>query len=521
MHPTNNPRQAALGSCASQPAPAPAVAVKTRKAALYLVLAALATVLPAQAATPFKMRVPISPTAVMPGRVVPSLTDVVFTGTSVGYPATPVIVALSNPGGTAAAITGAPGLSGADAGLFSVAGNTCGSSLASGATCAVTIGYTPTAAGTFNATLSLTAAGEDISISVTATADLAFRAEQLAPGFEHTLAIRSDGSLWVVGRNQYGQLGKGATGTNLSYAKITALANVKAVAAGYGHSLALLADGTLWAAGRNDYGQLGTGDNANRNVFVQVLDQVTAISAGSGHSLAIRVNGEVWGTGLNTSGQLGIGDEVNRNVFTRLLNEADSIAAGGDFSVIILNGQLFGAGGLYNVRYGEWVSATRMWNPIPEASGLALITDAQAVAAGQSHTVLLRTDGSVWTTGENGLGALGTGNTVDRGRFVKVFPDSVVGIAAGNDQSAVLKADGSVWTTGYDGYGGQGNGTSAGTRSSFGQVFTGAASVHTAATGLNHHVRMPDGRIWGTGHNGSYQLGLGNNTHQQSFMRVP
>lgn len=496
--------------------------MKTRKkAALCLVLAALAAALPVQAASPFKMRVPINPTGVVPGSVVPSLTDVVFTSTSVGYPATPIIVGLSNPGGTAAAITGAPGLSGTDAGLFSVTNNTCGSSLAGGATCAITIGYTPTAAGTSNATLSLTAAGVDISIPVTGTADLAFRAEKLGPGFEHTLAIRSDGSLWVVGRNQYGQLGKGATGTNLTYAKITALANVTAVAAGYSHSLALLGDGTLWAAGRNDYGQLGTGDNTNRTAFVQVLDQVTAISAGGGHSLVIRQDGSVWGTGLNTSGQLGVGDEVNRNVFTRLRDEADSIAAGGDFSVIILDGQLFGAGGLYNVRYGEWVSATRRWNPIPEANGLTLITDAQAVAAGQSHTVLLRTDGSVWTAGENGLGALGLGDTVDRGRFIKVIPDSVAAIAAGSGQSAVLKTDGSIWTTGYDGYGGQGNGTSAGTRSIFGQVFTGAVSVHTGANGLNHHVRMSDGRIWGTGHNGSYQLGLGNNTHQQSFQQVP
>ena len=46
---------------------------------------------------------------------------------------------------------------------------------------------------------------------------------------------------------------------------------------------------------------------------------------------------------------------------------------------------------------------------------------AQAIAAGARHSMVLKTDGTVWTTGWNRFGQLGDGTTRDKSGFVKVF----------------------------------------------------------------------------------------------------
>ncbi len=60
------------------------------------------------------------------------------------------------------------------------------------------------------------------------------------------------------------------------------------------HSLALKTDGSLWAWGLNDQGQLGDGTNEWRLSPVQVLTGVAAVAAGSTHSLAFKTDGSLW-----------------------------------------------------------------------------------------------------------------------------------------------------------------------------------------------------------------------------------
>ena len=86
------------------------------------------------------------------------------------------------------------------------------------------------------------------------------------------------------------------------------------------HSLYLKSDGSLWAMGRNNYGQLGIGNNLTRKSPVQVLDaeygspvtDVVSVFAGSRHSLFTKSDGSLWGIGGNTYGQLGDGTDDNR-----------------------------------------------------------------------------------------------------------------------------------------------------------------------------------------------------------------
>lgn len=79
-------------------------------------------------------------------------------------------------------------------------------------------------------------------------------------GRYHSIFIKSDGTAWGAGSNYYGQLGDGTTTDADSAAvQVSGLTNIADIAVGYQHSIFLKGDGTVWVVGRNTYGQLGDG----------------------------------------------------------------------------------------------------------------------------------------------------------------------------------------------------------------------------------------------------------------------
>ncbi|MBI4493165.1 MAG: hypothetical protein HY690_10285 [Chloroflexi bacterium] len=112
-------------------------------------------------------------------------------------------------------------------------------------------------------------------------------------GSQHSLALRSDGTVWAWGDSYYGQIGDGTFVDRHTPVQVSSLTGVVAIAAGEFHSLALKDDGTVWAWGRGEQGQLGDGFTATRTAPVRVsgLAGVVAIAAGANHSLALRSDG--------------------------------------------------------------------------------------------------------------------------------------------------------------------------------------------------------------------------------------
>src|SRR5208283_1128152 len=170
---------------------------------------------------------------------------------------------------------------------------------------------------------------------------------KIAAGWQHSLFLKSDGSLWAMGNNGDGRLGNGTYNqTNLPEQIVAS--NVTAIAAGYNHSLFLKRDGSLWAMGLNNHGQLGDGTHFDWTNHPEqiVVSNVTAITAGADFSLFLKSDGSLWAMGNNQNGQLGYG--TTNGLYSTNLPEqivasnVMAIAAGGWFSLLLKsNGSLW------------------------------------------------------------------------------------------------------------------------------------------------------------------------------------
>jgi alpha-tubulin suppressor-like RCC1 family protein len=239
----------------------------------------------------------------------------------------------------------------------------------------------------------------------------------VAGGRYHSLALTSDGSVWAWGYNSNGQLGDGSATTRpyavqvVRAADSQALDGVVAVAAGARHSIALRSDGTVWGWG---YGQGVDGSTSSLNKAVQVsgLAGIVSIAAGLDFTVAGRVDGAVWAWGVNNVGQLGHGSTVTMTRPARAGSIAGvaEVAAGteGKHVDALVPGPTgdqtlwaWGAAG----QVGESEASptqNRLW-----PGRVVGMVDAVAVSAGSKHTILLQGDATVWTWGVGAGTALG------------------------------------------------------------------------------------------------------------------
>lgn len=237
---------------------------------------------------------------------------------------------------------------------------------------------------------------EDSSVPIQVMEDVS----AVSIGFGHTVALKKDGSLWAWGYNSMSQLGNGWKGNvKLDYGSyiqtvpVQIMKNVVAISAGDFHTAAIKTDGTLWMWGQNDMGQLGNGNVANsktedgkpvQSVPLQVMKNVAAVSAGRIHTAAIKTDGSLWTWGFNRYGQIGNGDggsikEVKFPV--RVMDKAAAVSAA-DYHTVALktDGSLWawgenrfgsvGNGGAGNMVIDE--NTTLQTIPVKIMTGVAL-----------------------------------------------------------------------------------------------------------------------------------------------------
>ena len=345
----------------------------------------------------------------------------------------------------------------------------------------------------------------------------------IAGGGGDSMFFKSDGSLWGMGINVYGQLGDGTfSGVNTPEQIIAS--NVTSVALGYAHSLFLKNDGSLWAVGFGYFGELGDGTyNTNNYPYATnqpeeiVTSGVIAVATGARHSLFLKSNGSLWAMGDNENGQLGDGTFNNTNQPEQIVaSGVMAIAAGYGHSLFLKNdGSLWAMG---ENDYGQLGDVTHAYTNRPEqivASGVI------AIAAGYYHSLFLKNDGSLWAMGDNEYGQLGEGNINKTNRPNQIVASGVTAITTLGNHSLFLKNDGSLWAMGYNFYGQLGDGTFNNVNRPEQIVTNGVTAI---AAGGDHSLFLnSNGNLWGMGRNDSGQLGDGtfNNVNVPEMIAPP
>jgi alpha-tubulin suppressor-like RCC1 family protein/endonuclease/exonuclease/phosphatase family metal-dependent hydrolase len=187
---------------------------------------------------------------------------------------------------------------------------------------------------------------------------------EVAAGGEHSCGIRSAGTLWCWGRNNYGQIGRGKAGdgsepptqvgnrsdwarvagggastcaigttqalfcwglnhrgqigdqtrtVRTSPTRVPGVNMWRSVSMGFFHTCAIRTNDTLWCWGDNSAGQIGKGNTKQSLKRFKVPGRWQTVSAGGWTTCATKVNGSLWCWGRNLFGQLGIGSYANRS----------------------------------------------------------------------------------------------------------------------------------------------------------------------------------------------------------------
>ena len=358
----------------------------------------------------------------------------------------------------------------------------------------------------------------------TASAENFSTTPMIAAAVTHTAVLSSDGTVWTWGATRSGRLGNGDSewfGYSVYPVQVRNLNNVTAISAGHAHTLALRSDGTVWAWGNNDWGQLGTGNTRGSAVPVRVanLSGITAISAGSTHNLALRNDGTVWAWGENILGAVGIqspldNPQVNSPVQVPNLRDVTYVAAGHMFSMVIRSdGTVWGWGGNHTGQLGDGTTTDRHY-PMQVQN----LTNVKAVAAGGrhpwmggAHTLAILNHGALRTWGGNEAGQLGDGTITNQHTpMIRTFGfHDYVAISAGDRHSAGIRCGGYPEVWGYNHSGQLGIGT---TRSHAQETpVYNLREVVSISAGWNLHTAAvrADGTVWAWGGNEFGQLGNG------------
>ncbi|KAL0225016.1 hypothetical protein RCL1_002928 [Eukaryota sp. TZLM3-RCL] len=273
---------------------------------------------------------------------------------------------------------------------------------------------------------------------------------------EHTMVVKTDGTVAAMGRNLHGRLGDGTTTDRNTPTNSKVLTDIIAVSVGHSFSLALASNGNVYSTGTNGQGELGINSQLpSRNTFDQVLDvqSVVQISAGENHALAVTKDNIVYGWGSNTLGQL-----------TSIVGSTQTY-----YRVVI------------------------------HSAGKCI-----QVEAGSYHSVFLRADGSVYVAGTMN-GGNGNGQNERANTPVKADIDDVVKISSKYEHVLVITTEGTVYGWGVNTNGQIGD-ASVTSRSSPSKVKD-LIGVVTVATGRLHSLAvLANGEVWGWGSNSNYQI---------------
>ncbi|HEY4024736.1 MAG TPA: hypothetical protein VGM75_39030 [Pseudonocardiaceae bacterium] len=320
---------------------------------------------------------------------------------------------------------------------------------------------------------------------------------QISGGDAGGAALRSDGTVWAWGSGpNVSVFIPPSDGTFNGYSvlpvRIPGLSGIKAVAGSLDHGYALAGDGTVWAWGDNSI-SAPNGTASTAPVRVPGPTDVVAIGSSDYNGYAVTASGAVWSWGGDRSGTLGSGplppsQSVAAPAQISGLTGVVGIAASDDVVASVKSD-----GTVWT--WGESLAGTSPTGvdetpaQVPGLTGISAVgvTDDQndGLSGGAAYA-LRKSDGTVWSWGNNLSGQLGDGNLTSSKVPVQVSGLSgVSAISGGFTVTTALKSDGTVWAWGTSREGELGTGAS-GPLTEVPVAVPGLSGVTALANGGNH-----------------------------------
>jgi alpha-tubulin suppressor-like RCC1 family protein len=369
----------------------------------------------------------------------------------------------------------------------------------------------------------------DVSTPVTTFAGGSNWKQVSCASYNVTAAIKTDGTLWVWGGNNAGQLG--VNDTIRRSTPVTTFAggtDWKQVSCGTDHVAAIKTDGTLWTWGKSSR-NLFEGREFNENVITPITTSVGGtnwkqVSCGYWYTAAVKTDGSLWSWGYSYFGQLGRPDDYRYKgtpvtTFAGGTDWADTpttepedlytLSASAFYSVAIkTDGTLWTWGRGGNGQLGTNDTTPDRSTPVTTFAGG---TNWKQVSSGGNHTAAIKTDGTLWTWGFGSFGRLGTNDaTPDRSTPVTTFAGGTnwKQVSSGSGHVAAIKTDGTLWTWGIGGNGILGTNDTT-TRSTPVTTFAGGTNWKQVSSGGSHTAAIKtDGTLWTWGLGTSGRLGF-------------
>ena len=241
------------------------------------------------------------------------------------------------------------------------------------------------------------------------TSDVAF----VSAGYMHNAIIKTDGTLWMWGRQYCGEFGNNSTTGNASPIKI--MDNVAEVSCGGQSSAIIKNDSSLWMVGRNDFGQIGDSTVVVRKTPIKIMDNVTSAVAGWCSSYAIRSDGTLLAWGRNDNGQIGDGTTEDRWVPTNIMCDVAIVSTLHTETNIVAAIKTDG---------GLWIWGNGILTP------QKVLDDVSSISTGNDYVVAIKNDGTMWRC---------------MGSSIEKIADDIATILTNGKSQLALKKDGSVW----------------------------------------------------------------------------
>ncbi len=336
----------------------------------------------------------------------------------------------------------------------------------------------------------------------------------------HACGITTGDAAYCWGSNSNGQLGNGVGYQTAPYL-VAGGATWIDLSAGDVATCGIKADGTAWCWGGNWDGRAGDGTKTDRMVPVAVLGggTYTGVGFASGTPCAIRSDKSLRCWGSEDTGGLGNGEEENTayryvpvpvsggHTWTKVVGHLETTCG------LKTDGTIWCWG---NNGMQQLGSAAPAESPTPlQLPGADVWTD---IAVAYTHACGIKNDGTAWCWGERYGGKLGDGGVTTGSTAT---PVQVAGggtwskLAAGEDSTCGIKTDNTLWCWGERSYGRIGDGGATSGNQTTPVQIAGAWTKISVAFGHACAIKT-DGSAWCWGDGDQGKTGAGNTTDRNT-----